>query len=240
MKLSTVLEYVGFGTFVSFLLVSVYVYSIVQLLPPGDAWLAPLIPFRGAYGDAQPLPGVSYTEALEASGLASFLGLFLYSYARNADRQTERRALLSLATPLKFFGVLVAIIVYTETHLLWGELWYGVKLVAVNPQGFPWGSERVAANTCFLPSVGDNCWFLNYDQLLFISLAAAVIGWVISSRRTGHESHTIRTKQVTERSLTKRLCGRRLNKNPDVVSQGGKMKNRVLLKNRQGDGLLTA
>jgi len=182
LRLTTVAEYIGLGTFVSFLVISVYCFAIVQLLPPGDAWLAPLIPFLGAYGDAQLFPGITYTLALEVSGFVSFLGLYLRGYTRSAYEPTRRRALLSLATPLKFFGVLIAAITYTETHLLWGELWYGVKLVNINPQGFPWGSERVAANTCFLPSTGDNCWFLNYDQLLFISLAVVIVGLLLSRR----------------------------------------------------------
>ena len=182
MKSSHALSLFGLAVFISFLAASVYVFAIIQLLPPGDAWLASFIPFRGSYGDAQPIPGVSFTVALEASGLLSFLGLFLYGYGRRNDFKPKQRVLSSLSAPLKIFGVLVAAIVYTETHLFWGEIWYGVKFLNLNPSGFPWGSERVAANTCLVPTVADNCLFLNYDELLLISITLAIVGFFISHR----------------------------------------------------------
>jgi hypothetical protein len=172
----------GITLFIAFLAASVYVFAVIQLLPPGDAWLASYIPFRGSYGDSQPIPGISYTVALEASGILSFFGLFLRSYGRNRDSRLKQRVLSSLSTPLKFFGVLVAAIVYAETHLLWGEIWYDVKFVNLDPSGFPWGSERVAANTCLVPGIADNCLFLNYDELLLVSIILAIVGWFISRR----------------------------------------------------------
>jgi hypothetical protein len=92
----------------------------------------------------------------------------------------KARILTSLSAPLKFFGVLVASIVYVETHLFWGEFWYSLKFLNINPSGFPWGGERVAANACLFSTVGDNCLFLNYDQLLLFSISSAILGWVIS------------------------------------------------------------
>ena len=182
MKTPTSLSLLGIAVFIAFLATSVYVYLVIQLLPPGDAWLASFIPFRGSYGNSQPIPGVSYTVALEASGLLSFIGLFAYRYGQKRDLRPKQRILSSLSTPLKFFGVLVAAIVYTETHLFWGEIWYGLKFLSLNPSGFPWGSERVAANTCLAPTVADNCLFLNYDELLLISITLAIVGFFISHR----------------------------------------------------------
>ncbi len=172
----------GTIVFAFFLAISLYVYTLVQLLPPGNAWLASLIPFRGYYGDVRPIDGISYTQLLELSGALSFFGLFMRSYGRNPSSTLRPRITQSLAAPLKFFGALVGSIAYTETHLLWGELWYGIKFLNTDPQGFPWGSERVASNTCFIASNGDNCWFLNYDELFLISLVAVVVGLIISRR----------------------------------------------------------
>ena len=179
-----VLTILGAVLFWSFLALAAYAYTVVQLLPPGDAWLAPIIPLQGSYGDSQLLPGVSYTIALEGSGALSFCGLLLYSFERHHSYPFRQKALLSLSLPLRVFGGIVAGVVYTETHIFWGELWYGVKLLTLNPEGFPWGFERVAANTCLLPASGDNCYFLNYDQLLFISLTAFLLG-VFFSRKYG-------------------------------------------------------
>jgi hypothetical protein len=149
---------------------------MVQLLPPGDAWLAPVIPFKGAYGTAQLLPGIDYTHGLELSGLISFFGLLIFRYGSIEGTTLKKRMLISLSTPLKFFGLLVASNIYVEIHLLWGEIWYGAKFLNSNPVGFPWGSERVASNTCFLPTTGDNCLFLNYDQLMLLSMGAFLLG----------------------------------------------------------------
>ena len=191
MKTPTFLSLLGIAVFIAFLATSVYVFVVIQLLPPGDAWLASLIPFRGSYGDSQPIPGVSYTVVLEASGLLSFMGLFAYRYGQKRDLRPKQRILSSLSAPLKFFGVLVAAIVYTETHLFWGEIWYGLKFLNLNPSGFPWGSERVAANTCLVPTGGDGCLFLNYDELLLAAIILAILGWFISRRYRSLEPDTI-------------------------------------------------
>lgn len=184
------LSHVGMAVFVVFIILAVYVFVLIQLVPPGDAWLAAMIPFRGHYGVDQAVLGISYTELLEFSGSLSFLGLFIYSLGKVESSSITRRALVSLSLPLKVFGLVIAAIVYTETHLLWGELWYGAKLFTVNPQGFPWGNERVASNLCFLhgndyvPAYGSYCWFLNYDELLYIAIGMFLLGWLISRTRS--------------------------------------------------------
>jgi len=179
--------HVGILIFAVGLCSATYIFVLVQILPPQDAWLASYLPFRGHDGGDAVLPGLNYTQLLEASGAASFFGLFLHAFGRSRLASNRRRVLGAFALPLKFFGTLIAAIVYTETHLLWGELWYGVKLLDVYPQGFPWGNERVASNLCFfhggdyIASYGSHCWFFNYDQLLLVSVLAAVAGWVISN-----------------------------------------------------------
>lgn len=178
-KLFGPLSALGLSIFAVFLAVSVYCFTIVQLLPPGNAWLAPIIPFRGAYGNVQLLPGIDYTHGLEISGLISFFGLFIFRFGSKGGTAPKQRILLSLSTPMRFFGILVASIIYVEIHLLWGEFWYGAKFLNLNPAGFPWGSERVASNTCFLPTTGDNCLFLNYDQLMLLAIGAFILGWLI-------------------------------------------------------------
>ncbi len=187
---------VGTVVFAFFLAIALYVYTLVQLLPPGNAWLASLIPFRGYYGDVRPIDGISYTQLLELSGALSFFGLFMRSYGRNPSSELRPRIAQSLSAPLKFFGALVGSIAYTETHLLWGELWYGIKFLNIDPHGFPWGSERVASNTCFIASSGDNCWFLNYDELFLISLAAVIVGLILS-RRTSRAREAVSAGQVS-------------------------------------------
>jgi hypothetical protein len=110
---SQTISYVGAAAFVSFLVLAVYVFALVQLVPPGDAWLASELPFRGHFGVEQALPGVSYTELLESSGVISFVGLFLFSYGKTDSLSFRRRAIVSLSLPLKVFGLVIAAIVYT-------------------------------------------------------------------------------------------------------------------------------
>ena len=191
---SLTMSHIGAAVFVILLIVAVYIFALTQLIPPQDVWLSSLISFRGHYGEDVAFAGISYIELLEASGLLSFFGLFIYSYERKWAPSSGHRALFALSLPLKVFGTMIAALVYTETHLLWGELWYGVKLLAVYPQGFPWGNERVASNLCFLhgndyvPSYGSYCWFLNYDELLYIAIGMIIIGLFMSRKYRTHQA----------------------------------------------------
>ena len=184
----------GFLLFAVSLAIAVYVFVVVQLLPPQDVWLASYIPIQGHYGEDQAALGMSYIQILEVSGSISFAGLFVFKFAKTRTPSFGRRLLVSATLPLEVFGALVASIVYVETHLLWGELWYNVKFAEVYPQGFPWGNERVASNLCFahgsnyISSYGSYCWFFNYDELLLVSVAAALTGWVITYLLVGRET----------------------------------------------------
>ena len=176
----------GLIFFAVFLVIAAYVFTVTQLLPPQDVWLSPYIPVHGHYGEDQAALGLSFIQILELSGSISFAGLFISKYAMTRLPSLERRVLVSAALPLKVFGVMIAALVYVETHLFWGELWYGIKFADIYPQGFPWGNERVASNLCFahgsnyISSYGSYCWFFNYDELLLVSVAAALAGWIIS------------------------------------------------------------
>jgi hypothetical protein len=80
------------------------------------------------------------------------------------------------------FGILVAVIVYVETRVLWGEIipgihvWQGLQ----GGGGYPWGTEQVAYNTCFIESpVRGDCTFLNYNELFWLAISSAVVGFVL-------------------------------------------------------------
>ena len=79
-------------------------------------------------------------------------------------------------------GTLVAAVVYIETRLLWGEVIPGVHVWAGLPGGggYPWGTEQVAYNTCLVqPSASRDCAFLNYNELFWIALVAAMISLIM-------------------------------------------------------------
>ena len=175
-----VLSLGGLLTFGVFLALAAYVYLRVQVFIPLGHWYS-WFPFKGTYGNYQFALGLDYDHVLELAGPLSFVGLFAFALGRNSGLPRRKRLELSLALPLLFFGVLVALIVYTEIHLLWGELWYGLKFANWNPSGFPWGNERVTYNSCLLhgsdydPIEGGHCWFLNYDELLYMAVGCVVV-----------------------------------------------------------------
>ena len=156
---------------------AVYVWVKVQVLQS--------YPFySGAFGNEYLLPGLTYVVALEMFGIIAAAGLFTRTYTSSAG--TRRiRVVKATGNVLLTLGVLVVVIVYAETHLLWGEVLPGVHLWQGLPGGggYPWGSERVTYNTCLLPvDKTDNCGFLNYDELFWIALLSAVVGYIMRSR----------------------------------------------------------
>jgi len=184
-----VIALIGVANFAVFLSIAVYIFVLVQVLPPGGAWLASVIPFRGVYGTTVLFSTITYSQTLEVSGALSFLGLFFYAYGRSRPLLGRVRLFRSLGVAMVVFGVLVALVIYAEIHVLWGEFWYGIKFANLYPQGFPWGTEQVAYNTCFIRGnftvdVTVNCSFLNYDELLYLSTLAALVGFYLL-RRTG-------------------------------------------------------
>jgi len=139
-------------------------------------------PFHnGVFGDAPFFLGVTYTVSLEIFALLAALGVVLWAYTR-ASGDWQTRLLGAVGEASLIFGALVAGVVYVETRLLWGEILPGIHVWQGLPGGggYPWGTEQVAYNTCFVPSVvrGD-CEFLNYNELMIIALFFAMVGFVL-------------------------------------------------------------
>ena len=140
-------------------------------------------PFHnGVFGDEPFILGVTYTISLEIFALVAVLGVLLWTYAR-ASGDWRARLLKAIGEATLVFGALVAGVVYVETRLLWGEILPGIHVWQglTGGGGYPWGTEQVAYNTCFIPSVvrGD-CEFLNYNELLLIALSCVVVGFLLS------------------------------------------------------------
>jgi hypothetical protein len=151
-----------------------YVYVKVQVLQS--------YPFHsGVFGNEYLLPGLTYTAALEVFGIITAGGIFTRAYA-NSTGTRRRRITKSIGSVLLVLGVVVAVIVYAETHLVWGEILPGIHLWQGLPGGggYPWGSERVAYNACLIPvDKTDNCYFLNYDELFWMALPSAIAGYIM-------------------------------------------------------------
>ena len=147
-----------------------------------EVQVLPSYPFYdGVSGNETLLPGITYTVGLEAFAILAFAGTLAWSYSR---AEGGRRTRLEKATgdALLVFGILVALIVYVETRILWGEILPGVHLWQGIPGGggYPWGTEQVAYNTCFVSSavLGD-CAFLNYDELFWLAMSCAIAGFIL-------------------------------------------------------------
>jgi hypothetical protein len=172
-------EKLAFAVFLASFAASVYVFVEVQVLQA--------YPFYhlGAYGK-DVFVGLTYTQTMEVAAPVSVVSFCSWLFLRSSLRSNKSRALLSLGWTLVFFGSLVAIVVYAETYLLWGNLWYGIHLWAGLPGGggYPWGDEQLAYNLCFLrePSytiLTQNCYFINYNSALGLAVVAVISGLVI-------------------------------------------------------------
>ena len=127
--------------------------------------------FSGLYGDVSyfpvPFKFFKFTQLFYIGVCSAFAGLFVRQLSA-FPKVTGRAALSALGFALLVMGVMSAVVVFlqidvlTRDYLPWG--WYS------------WGNERVAYNTQFLGS-RDNCAFLNYSQLLYISIATALAGF---------------------------------------------------------------
>lgn len=173
-------ENLAFFIFLASFAASAYVFVDVQVLQA--------YPFYhlGAYG-RDVLVGLTYTQTLEVVAPSSAAAFGAWLFLRSSLRSSKKRALLALGWTLVFYGGLIAIIAYTETYLLWGNLWYGVHLWAGLPGGggYPWGDEQLAYNLCFIrePSytpLTQNCYFLNYDWALGLGVFALIAGLVLA------------------------------------------------------------
>jgi hypothetical protein len=166
----------GFLVFVGGLALSVYVFFVVQVLQS--------YPFHqlGAYGN-QPFLFFTYSETIEVTLPVSFVSFAVWRHERLRSRSLPRASPRAIGESLVVFGGSIAATVYSEIHLAWGELWYGVHVWPglLGGGGYPWGDEQVAYNLCFVrePSFTQNtpnCYFLNYNWLLGIAVVAFLVG----------------------------------------------------------------
>jgi hypothetical protein len=168
----------GFG-------LSAYVFLVVQVITA--------YPFYSTFltfgGDLlfENLP-LTYTQAVEVGVALASVGLFIWK-ASCLGKVNRGTILSAFGFTLLVIGALGASLVYTEIHLLWGELWLGFtvwKFWSGFPGGggYPWGEERVAQNTCFIKAsdyseITPNCIFLNYNNVLYISILMVIIGFIL-------------------------------------------------------------
>ena len=166
--------WLGLGTCFLGFAVSVFVFVRVQVLQA--------YPFyEGVYGNEPLLPGITYTIGLEIFSSIALIGLFVWAYSQ-AEGEREERLRAAVGRTLLVFGVLVALVVYVETQLLWGQLVPGIHVWGGLPGGggYPWGTEQVAYNTCFVSSaVKWDCTFINYNDLFWFAFLCAVVGYVL-------------------------------------------------------------
>lgn len=139
--------------------------------------------YNGVYGNVHMFDGVTYTEGLELFGAMAAAGLFVRAYASSSGSVRDR-TVWAFGSASLVLGAIVCVVIYAETNLAWGEILPGVRVWKGLPGGggYPWGSERVTYNTCFIgASSGDNCLFLNYDGLFLLAFLAFIAGFIIRS-----------------------------------------------------------
>ncbi len=158
-----------------------YLFFLIQILNSYPFWdyingyRLQLKPFTAVYGDITYLPWpiqfLKYTQLFDIGVASAFTGLFIWKLS--SFGKVSRRAVLSASGfTLLVTGTICAVIVYlqinvlTEKNLPWGA--------------YAWGTERVAYNTQFM-GAEYNCSFLNYSQLLYISVSMVIIGFILWS-----------------------------------------------------------
>ncbi|MGA3059051.1 MAG: hypothetical protein ABSD92_01650 [Candidatus Bathyarchaeia archaeon] len=129
--------------------------------------------FTGIFGDISYLPApfqfFKFTQVFDFSLALAFVGLFIWELS-SPGKVNKKTVASALGFTLLVTGVICAVIVYLQIDVLTGRnLPWG---------SYAWGSERVAYNTQFLGSEY-NCTFLNYTQLLYISVIIALAGFII-------------------------------------------------------------
>jgi hypothetical protein len=158
---------------------SAYLFFLIQILNSYPFWdyvngyRLQLKPFTAVYGDITYLPApfqfLKYTQLFDIGVALAFIGLFIWKLSGSG--KANRKTILSVSGfTLLVTGTICAVIVYLEIDVLtskylpWGS--------------YAWGSERVAYNTQFM-GAEYNCSFLNYTQLLYISILMAIIGFIL-------------------------------------------------------------
>ena len=94
----------------------------------------------------------------------------------------SRKLTRGIGEALFIYGTLIAAMVFVELYVLNAQ--YTVAGVPIRIWGYPWPTEQVTTESCLarFPTWTLNnpdCYFLNYEQLLMISIAASFIGFIL-------------------------------------------------------------
>jgi hypothetical protein len=94
----------------------------------------------------------------------------------------RRRLTRAIGEALFIYGTIIAAMVFVELYILNAQ--YAVAGQPIRIYGYPWPTEQVTTESClarFPTWTLDNpdCYFLNYEQLLIISIAASFIGFIL-------------------------------------------------------------
>ena len=121
---------------------------------------------------------VDYT--LYISFLISVLSYFVYLL------KTNKSLKYSLGKTLFSYSLFVLILIWFTVEVANG-ITYLVFKVTLNNSGFPWWSESVTSTSCLIKmsnysSASPNCWFLNYGDLLVMSITGTVVGYMLYAR----------------------------------------------------------
>jgi hypothetical protein len=94
-----------------------------------------------------------------------------------AGIHARRNYLRALSLALFAIGFVGAVIIFTDVQVMNGV--YHVGSVTYSASGYPWWTERVTEQLCFVGArPGDNCGFINYGQALGLSLLASFVGFL--------------------------------------------------------------
>jgi hypothetical protein len=93
-----------------------------------------------------------------------------------------QRLTRAVGEALFIYGTLIATMIFVELYVLNAQ--YTVAGVQIRVYGYPWATEQVTTESCLsrFPTWTLNnpdCYFLNYEQLLAISIAASFIGFIL-------------------------------------------------------------
>jgi hypothetical protein len=94
----------------------------------------------------------------------------------------RRRLTRAVGEALFIYGTLIATMIFVELYVLNAQYTFGG--VQIKVYGYPWPTEQVTTESCLsrFPTWTLNnpdCYFLNYEQLLAISIAASFIGFIL-------------------------------------------------------------
>jgi hypothetical protein len=100
-----------------------------------------------------------------------------------------------------FFGSILTITIIFELHVMQGTYGFGSN-VLFRPYGYPWGTGQVITDSCFWNSMNaPTCNFLNYNELLYISLFSALLGTTLPALAHSGSLRVTKFEQAYWRSI---------------------------------------